>query len=598
MKRLLYLILILAGSLCAQDSRLAEEYMRNGEFEKASILFRDLAQKFPSNSAFFEKYFNCLLALKKFEESEDLLKQELKKRPKEGLLHVYYGNLLLQLNQTQKAEKQYELGASKTPTDVNGIHKLANAFQQINRFDLAIQVYETGEKISVPKAHFTYNLADLYRRKGDYQKMIRYYLEGIPQKTVQLQYVQSLIVAYFKENEYQELQSQLYEKMEANPDVLEYPELLLWSFVQLKNYPAAMRQAKALDRQLNENGNRVYQLAMTCYLDNDFLVASEGFSYLRDKGPASTFYHESYRQLLVTRRQIILEKTQQPSADLLQLENDYNQYLNQFGKNHLSAPLVVEYAELKARYLGKLSEAIVLLNELIKNPNIDPHIKAKAKLDLGDYYLITGERWEATLLYSQVDKDFKEDELGEMARFKNARLSYFAGDFQWAQEQFDILKNATSRLIANDAIDLSVFILDNLNQDSTGESLLQYAFAELKLFQNQHDSALQILSGIAFNDLEKKFLEDDVWFLEAKIYQDQNQINKALERYQWILEKHPQEIRADNALWEMARIQDLTLGNIEKAKELYEKLFIDFSNSVLAVESRKRYRQLRGDSVQ
>ena len=70
---------------------------------------------------------------------------------------------------------------------------------------------------------------------------------------------------------------------------------------------------------------------------------------------------------------------------------------------------------------------------------------------LADYYLMQGERWEATLLYSQVDKAFKEDALGHEARFRNAKLSYYTGDFQWAQAQFDILKGSTSKLIANDA---------------------------------------------------------------------------------------------------------------------------------------------------
>lgn len=598
MKLFAIFLLLLVGGLKAQDSRLAEEYLRNGEFEKASILFRDLSIKHPTNPVFFEKYFGCMLSLKQFDEAEKLLQQEIKKRPKDALLHVHYGNLFISLNQEQKAEKQFEQALSKVPNDVAGIHRLGNAFQQMNRFDMAIQVYETGEKICVPKAHFTYNLAELYRRKGNFQKMVSYYLVGLAEKTVQLPSVQSLIVAYFKEDDYSELQTQLYEIMESKPEIQEYPELLLWSFIQLKNYSAAMRQAKALDRQLNENGNRIYQLAMTCYLDNDYQTASDGFSFLREKGPAGTFYHEAYRQLLVCKRQLILVSNIKQKDDLLSLENDYNQYLNQFGKNHISAPLIIEFAELKARYLGKLSEAISLLEELIKLPVIDLHLKSRAKLDLADYYLITGERWEATLLYAQVDKDFKEDELGEIARYKNARLSYFAGDFQWAQEQFDILKNATSRLIANDAIDLSVFILDNLNQDSTGEALLQYALAELKLFQNQLDTALQLLASIPFLDPEKKFLEDDVWFLQAKIFQQQGHSEEALQKYQLILEKHPLEIRADNALWEMARMYDLQLNNAEKAKELYEKLFLDFSNSILAVEARKRYRQLRGDSVQ
>lgn len=35
---------------------------------------------------------------------------------------------------------------------------------------------------------------------------------------------------------------------------------------------------------------------------------------------------------------------------------------------------------------------------------------AEIKLDLGDYYMMSGNVWEATLLYGQVDKQFKEKE--------------------------------------------------------------------------------------------------------------------------------------------------------------------------------------------
>lgn len=598
MKNLLLPLLFIFSGLNAQDPRLAQEYFNNGEFEKASAVYQDLMIKNPNNPGFFEKYFECVLALKQYEAAEEILKKEMRKKPKEAIYHLYYGNLLNLQNQPKKADVQFAQAVEKTPPDVMGVHKIGNALIQLMRYDLAIQVYERGEKTIKPPTRFTYNLADLYRRKGDYSRMIQCYLTGLEEKSVQLQNVQQLIVNYFSEDEYREMQAQLYERIELKPDNLEFPELLMWSFVQVKDYPGAMRQAKALDRVLNENGTRVFQLAMTSYLDNDYHTAIDGFTFVRDKGPSGSFYHESYRQLLVSRRNLIVEKKDYNQSDLIQLEADYKKYLADFGRNYLSAPLIIEFAELEAKYLGKLQEAIQLLDDLIKVSYIDLHVRSRAKLDLADYYLIIGERWEATLLYSQVDKDFKEDELGEMARYKNARLSYFAGDFQWAQEQFDILKSATSRLISNDAIDLSVFIIDNLNQDTTGASLLQYAAAELKLFQNKYDSALYILSEIPFSDPEIRFLEDDVWYLQAKIFQQQLRVDEALEKYKLILEKHPEEIRADNALWEMAKIYDDQLNNSEKAKELYEKLFIDFSNSILAVEARKRYRQLRGDKLQ
>jgi hypothetical protein len=52
-----------------------------------------------------------------------------------------------------------------------------------------------------------------------------------------------------------------------------------------------------------------------------------------------------------------------------------------------------------------------------------------------------------------VDKEEKESPLGEEARFRNAKLSYYKGDFDWAQEQLKVLKASTSELISNDAIE-------------------------------------------------------------------------------------------------------------------------------------------------
>ncbi len=598
MRSVLYALLLCSSFLQAQDPRLAQQYYNDGEYEKAASLYQSMFQKNPGNESYFNRYLDCLTLLKRFDECEQIIRSEIHKRPKEVSLYASYGNLLINLNQPEKAEKQFKEAIDKLGPDVAVVHRLANVFIQMTRYDLAIEAYEKGEKLLKPQAYFTYNLADLYRRKGDLETMIRYLLEGIENKTVQIISVQSLLIAYLSPEHYSILTSQLYQRLEKNPEGIAEADLLQWALTQMKDYTGALRQAKALDRKLKENGTRVYSLAMAAFADNDLRTAIDAFNYIKELGPAGSYYHEAYRQLLNSRRRLIVERNDYKSQDLISLESDYQNYKNEMGSNYLSASLLIEFAELEARYLNNLNKAIQILTELISSNFVEVHLKAKAKLDLADYYLIQGERWEATLLYSQVDKDFKEDELGEMARFRNARLSYFAGDFSWAQEQFDILKRATSKLISNDAIDLSVFIQDNLNQDTTGESLMIYSQAELKVFQNQFDSALFKLKLIPFTDPDSKFLEDDVWYLEAKIYNQIKKTDLAIQRYEQILEKHKEEIRADNALFELAKIYDYQLNNKEKAKELYEKLFIDFSNSVLAVEARKRYRILRGDKIQ
>jgi TolA-binding protein len=207
---------------------------------------------------------------------------------------------------------------------------------------------------------------------------------------------------------------------------------------------------------------------------------------------------------------------------------------------------------------------------------------------------MTGEIWEASLLYSQVDKEFEEDLLGQNARFKNAKLSYYAGDFQWAQTQFNILKASTSKLIANDALDLSVFILDNLGLDTTDRALGLYAEADLLTFQNKYDEAFSNLDAL-IKEFPKHSLEDDVLYSKAMIYKKLKDYTKAANLFQNIVDNYPEEIRADNSLFELAKLHENELGDKAKAQILYEKLFNDFSSSTFSIEARKRFRFLRGD---
>ena len=285
------------------------------------------------------------------------------------------------------------------------------------------------------------------------------------------------------------------------------------------------------------------------------------------------------------------------SMDELRLvEKEYESFLDEMGRNNRTANIIVELADLEAFYLKDLEKATKLLENLIGMPMIDNKVLSQAKLSLGDFNLIKGERWEATLLYSQVDKAYKDDALGHEARFKNAKLSYYFGDFDWAKAQFNVLKSSTSKLIANDAIDMDVFIMEVTGVDTSTEALAVYAQAELMIFQNRFDDAFAKLDSVRrlYPGTE---LEDDVYYLKAQIYKKMRQYDKAIEAYEKILANYSDGIRADNALFEMAGLYDGPLKNKDKAKELYEKLFTDFSSSTLAVEARKRFRILRGDKL-
>lgn len=600
MRWLLFVSLFaIVTSLNAQSNQLAQQYYQDGEYEKSAELYLALAKERPGNSFYFDRYVTSLLQLQRFDEAEAALKKQLRKRPEEVALYVKYGRLLEEKYDEEGAKKQYQKAIEELPGDEFRITQLANAFIGMTKYAYAIQAYEKGGEMLKDKGVFSYKLGDLYRRKGDKPAMISNYLDALVRQPKLLRNVRTYFQRSLDKEGYLEAQKQLYARIqEADAKNTIYPEMLAWVFIQRKDYKAALRQARALDKRLDENGERVIQIGQMAANARDYETAIAAYDYITDnKSPGESLYLEAKREGLLTRRRAITDGYDYSEEDLRILEAAYVEFLTEFGTNPASARIAIQLAELEALYLNDLDKAVGILATVVEVPGVNVKVQARAKLALADYYLMQGEVWESTLLYSQVDKKFKEDLLGHEARFRNARLSYFRGDFEWAQSQFDVLKASTSRLIANDALDLSVFILDNLGLDTSSLALQTYADAELLVFQNRFEEAF-----IKLDELKENFpnheLEDDIVYLKAGIYAKLRRYEESAAAYQSLIDTYPESIRLDNSLWALAGLYEKQLDNKTKAQELYETLFIDYSNSILAVEARKKYRELRGDAVQ
>jgi tetratricopeptide (TPR) repeat protein len=600
MKKLIAIFLFVLPMLAQaqnNDARLADYYFQNGELEKAAVIYEKLYQQ-NAGDYYFERYVSCLMDLSRFEECEKVVLKQIKKEPSKVMLYVNYGKLFEKQGQEAKGAEQFKKAIDKLPSDRFIIDNLAMNFNALQRYDLALQTYERGGQLMKNKNMFAFNLAELYRRKDEVNKMIESYLNALQDNPAYLPSVEAMLLRYAtSDSERQELQTQLYARIQEEPKATIYPELLSWLFLQKKDYKNAFRQLKSVDRLNEEDGNRVFNLALIAENDRDYDAALEGYNYIiTDKGKGSPFFIEAKRNLLACKRKKLTEGYAFTKDELREVEREYESFLEEVGRNNRTATIIAELADLEAFYLQDLDKAITLLEDLVNYPMIDKKVQSQAKISLGDFNLVKGERWEASLLYSQVDKLYKDDALGHEARFKNAKLSYFFGDFEWAKAQFNVLKAATSKLISNDAIDMDVFIMENMGMDSSTEALAYYSQAELLVFQNRFAE-----SFIKLDSLRKAFpdhsLEDDIYYLKAQVFRKIRQYDKAIEAYEKIVANYSDQIRADNALFEMAGLYEGPLKDKEKAKGLYEKLFTDFSGSTLAVEARKRFRILRGDKL-
>lgn len=594
---LIFSFLIIGTSLQAQDTRLAQQYYNSGEYEKAEVMYKRLYDSQQNNDSYFNKYIDCLLAQDKFDKAEKVIKREIDSKPTNVQLYVNLGSLLERKGELEEAEKIYRDAIENLPPRMSIGQKLARSFARIKKFDLAIETYEKASSQTDKPEIFQYSLADLYRQKGDKENMIICYLNyGVTKENGGLS-LKNTFQRFFDEGDYALLKAELYKRLQQEPDQFFYSEMLEWVFINEKDYKKALRQARAFERQSEGNGSRVYNVSTIAMKDKDYRTAIKGYQYIVDnQGVNSSYYIDAKRFQLKCQQALVVENYNYQQADLDSLVTLNEQYLVEIGRNWQSAQIMIDYADFQALYLNDVGKAIELLEEVISFSRVHPKTKSRSKIALGDYYLISGDIWEASLLYSQVDKAFKEGAIGELARYKNARLSYFNGDFEWAQAQFDILKSATSKLISNDAIDQSVFIMDNMALDTTDVPLKMFAQAELLIFQKNFKDAFAKLDSIT-NVFPKHSLQDDIYYVKAHIYKERKQLDDAIASYDLIIENHKEEIRCDNAIFELATIYEEIVEDKEKAKALYETLFIDFDNSTLAVEARKRFRILRGDQL-
>lgn len=602
MRKYFYIFLFSFFSICvhAQSLSLANQYLEEGEYEKAASIFQQLYQRNPGNEYYLTSLINCYNQAGTPEKNLEILRTLISKDPTNTMNYVTFAAQLRNAGHDKEVGAVLEKILPNLPANRNTIIRTFYALNKefTDSTSLAEKVLLKGEQI-MGEGTFSIELANFYAAHGKRDQMLIYYLDVLKKDPLQYNYITSYIQRSFTDvEEYNELQAEIYKKLQNDPGNPQLVQLLAWTFMQKKDYKSALRQFKAL-ASVDDNASlaNIMQMAGIAKNEGAYDVALDGYQYLIDLGQSTAFYpfaYANYLEIMVTSR---VQMASISPADTQLLDSVFTAFLTINKHSARVHKAMLTYADYLVRFRNQLSLAIQTLDEYLRTPGLSPKDQAEVKLALGDYLVMDGKRWDASLLYSQVDKDFKEEPLGQEGRYKNALLSYYFGDFEWAQTQFDVLKNATSRVIANDAIDRSVFIMDNMGLDTTDAALRLYTAAELLIYRNQFDKANAKLDSILVQ-FPGNSLDDDVLYARAHIYVKQKQWDKAIAAYKKIIDEYKDEIRADNALYELAKLYDDVLNRKSEAQALYEKLFMDYPGSILAQDARLRYRALRGDAIQ
>lgn len=600
MKYILIITLFISNCCFAQtntDEELANQYFSNKEFDKAAVYFEKLLDKYPSQP-YYLKLLDCFVELKEFKNAEKLIKRQQKQNSAELSYNVDLAYVYKVSGKESEAKQLSEKTIKQLSPNQQQVINLAQAFQFRKETEYAIQTYLQGRKLLKDVFPFNFDLAQLYNSLGKTENMVREYLDILEVQEAYIQSVQNALQNNLYDDDKGEkkevLKTLLLEYVQKQPDNRVFSEMLIWVYIQENNFLGAFIQAKSLDKRFKEFGDRIIALGTLSVENKDYETAIKCYQYVIGKGTDSYYYVNAKMELVNVYTKKITSSNNYTTNDLAELERNYLSTLSELGKTAATSPLIRGLANLQTFYLHQPDKAIVLLNEVLEMPGIKAHEIAFAKIELADVYLFTNEIWEASLLYSQVEKAYKYDQLGETAKFKNAKISFYTGDFAWSKAQLDVLKASTSKLIANDAMELSLLITDNIGIDTNEAPLLLFAKADLLSYQNKNEEALILLDS-----LQKEFsyhvINDDILYKRFKINYKNRKVDLAMENLNEIIKNYPSDLLGDDAIYNLALIYDNDKNDKEKAKELYKKLLFDYQGSIYGVDARKRYRELTGD---
>ena len=601
MRHFILLILLTISSLSfsqeedQNDFFLADTYYRQGEFEKATQIFKKLYDKSPFNTTYLSKLITCYQESNNFKTAEDLLKERIKQDASKVYLYVFLGYNYEHQQQQELADSNYKKAINSLDKNPEYSNTIGNLFKFYNLLDDAILAFEKAMQQN-PNANYNFQIAQIYGEKGDYQRMFESYLELVDKNKSYLSLVQRYASQYItddSENETNILFKKTLLRKSVSNAKDEWNILLSWLFAQQKEYGKALIQEKALYNRNAFDLAEIFSLGKLAFDNKDYETAKLCFDFISEK---TSFIDEKINTNLHLAK--IAVATKNPATEKL-----FESLFTEFGITEFTIKLQVEYADFLTFSKNDPEKARVVLEKALtfSRSKFD---EARIKLKLGDVLVFSGNFNKALIYFSQIQTQLADDELAQEARYKVAQTSYFKGDFTWAKAQLKVLKGSTTQLIANDAVDLFLKITDNEPVDSIPSGLTQLAKAELLAYQNKDLEALAEIENlftskeILLNGLVPgEVIYDDVLFFQAKLYIKQKRYENAILSLAEIIAADNQGFLTDDVYFIMAEIYNYNLNDIEKAKEYYQKIIFEQPSSIYLVEARNKFRKLRGDNL-
>ncbi len=587
----LYIILLFlfVQGTSAQDSRLAQQFFSQGDFDKAAVEYQLLYKKFPFNKSYFYKLVHSYQKLGQYKKADSLLR--MKKELKNPTSMVWLGyNFLLQKDSI-KASKLFDKAVKNALRSTMSVFQTGKAFQEIYQLDEALALYSAALK-KYPESSFVLDMARIYAEQNKPEEMMQAYMNYLEKYPKNLSRVRYLITPYISSINgnliNKDIKKAVIKRIKKQP-LPPFYRLLEWIYIQEKDYRKAFFQLRSLYLKKQADIEEIYYLGSKALNNKKTETARMILSYVIEHADKNNLREKAQLALLKT-------DLQEKISSEEQLENLFIQYFQENWEKNNKIRLHILHADFLAFFKNQPQKAKEELEKLLQQ-NLPRNLEAEIKLKQADIAVRQGYFNQALILYTQVQLDFPNHSLGHLATYKIAQVSFFKGDIEWAHNQLKVIKSVHSDWISNDAIDLDMLIINNKEEnDSLQTGLKKLAEVKYLLFKNDKENALKKLDSLR-NNFKGQNIYDEILWMQAEIWEQKGNFEEAVKNYQLITKLPDEIIYKDEAVYRMARIYEQQLDQPETAKKLYKEIIIHYPSSFWFPEAQHAFRRLRGDEL-
>lgn len=564
-----------------------------GEVNASIDMYKEFIKQYKNNKDLYLLISDCFLELGEDKNAESYLKKAIKQFPDDYKIKVALYILYEQTNQHNKKDKLFKNILSSLKANNYEIQTLGNEFIAKKHWSEAKVVFLKGRELIFDNTAYSWQLSNIFFQEGDYKNIAKEYLIQLENNPKTLKQIETNILGLITNNQdiapiIEKEWETYWKKNKNNPYFAQFG---IWIYNQTKQYDKSFELAKQIDNKFEEeSGATMLSFGEDMLNSNNINYALKAVNYMLKKGKESAFYQRCRALSLSLSYKQFIENPIKSESDFNRLEADFMAFFKEFSFSKETFEIILQMGNFFAFHINKPQEAVDMLEEAI-NKGLSTNQKGEIKLLLAKIYNRYGDMWQASLYCSQVEQDCKNSYLADEAKLLKALFSYYNNEIPWALSQFKALRSSTTKLIANDAMSYSILIEENIDQDSTYNGLRLFANAEKELEYNNPELAKAYLDTLTSSYIHHP-LFDDVFLLKAKINIAVNNFDKAKEYLNESLKKYPYELTADDALFLLSEICLNKTNEKALAKELLEKIILDYPNSIYVTEARKLLKEL------